>query len=378
MISAALVAALVGYGGTIAIVLAAAQALSASAAQTASWLLLVCLTKAIGSAALSQFTKLPVVLAWSTPGAALIAATSGYTMAEGVAAFLFAAVLIVLTGLIPPLERAIRAIPKALGAAMLAGVLLPLAMKAPAALPLRPELVVPVIAVFLLVRLFNPVFAVLAALAFGLALSVWLGVPALPPEAFTWPVPVFIAPDFDMTALISLGLPLYLVTMASQNLPGFAVLQSAGYPPPVRPALVVSGGLSAVGALFGAHTINMAAITAAICMGPDVHPDPNQRWRVGVIYGGWWVLLGLAGPLVIGVLTIMPPELMAVIAGLALLVPLMGALSTAFELHETRFAAAVTLATGASGVALFGIGAAFWGLTAGLIVLIGERWKTSL
>ena len=373
MFSAAFVAALVGYGGTITIVLAAAQALQATPEQTASWVMVICFAKAIGSASLSTMTRLPVVLAWSTPGAALIAASQGFTMPEAVGAFILAAALIVLTGLIPILGRLIASLPKALGAAMLAGVLLPLVMKAPAAIPLAPQIAVPVIAIFLLVRLWNPVFAVIVALAAGLALAVVLGVPSLPPDALHLSHPVVITPAISATALISLGLPLYLVTMASQNLPGFAVMQAAGYPPPVRPALVVSGGLSGIAALFGAHTINMAAITAAICMGPDVHPDAAQRWRVGLAYGVWWVLLGLAGPFVLAVLSIMPPELMATIAGLALLTPLMGALASAFETPDTRFAAAVTLATGASGVALFGIGAAFWGLVAGLLVMTGER-----
>ncbi|MEO8531184.1 MAG: benzoate/H(+) symporter BenE family transporter, partial [Deltaproteobacteria bacterium] len=302
MISAAFVAALVGYGGTIAIVLAAAQALGATPAQTASWVMVICFAKAIGSATLSTMTRIPIVLAWSTPGAALIAASQGFTMAQAVAAFGFAGLLIVATGLIPVLGRAIAALPKALGAAMLAGVLLPLVMKAPAALAIRPQLALPVIAIFLLVRLWNPVYAVIVALAAGLALAVFLGVPALPVNAAHLAHPVLILPDVTLSVLISLGLPLYLVTMASQNLPGFAVLQSAGYTPPVRQALVVSGGLSSLAALFGAHPINMAAITAAICMGPDVHPDPALRWRVGLAYGFWWVMLGLAGPFVLAVL----------------------------------------------------------------------------
>ncbi len=373
MLSASLVAALVGYGGTVALVLAAATAVGATPAQTTSWLVCVCTMKALGSAFLSWRTRVPTVLAWSTPGAALIAASSGFTLPEAVAAFVLTGLLIVATGLVPALERAVRAIPPALGAAMLAGVLLPLVVKAPAAVSTRPALVLPMIVVFLLVRVWNPVWAVLAALAVGIVVALLLGVPSLPSEAWSLPSVVFVRPHVSGSALLSLGLPLYLVTMASQNLPGFTVQQGLGYEPPVREALTVSGGLSVVGAFGGAHPINMAAITAAICMSPDVHPDRDQRWRVGVTYGGWWLLIGLAGPFVIAALGIMPGELIATIAGLALMTPLMGALASAFEQPASRFAAAATLATGASGLTLFHIGAAFWSLAIGLLVFALDR-----
>lgn len=180
-----------------------------------------------------------------------------------------------------------------------------------------------------------------------------------------------------MGVLIGLGLPLYLVTMASQNLPGFATMRAAGFEPPVRPALGVTGGISAIAALFGAHTVNMAAITAAICMGDDVHPDRNQRWKVGLAYAGIWVCLGLFSPVIIAVLGALPPALMAALVALALLGPLTGALTGAFAVAEQRFAAAFTLAVTGSGVAAFGIGAAFWGLLAGLMIFAMERFAAS-
>ncbi|KAF0173461.1 MAG: benzoate membrane transport protein [Rhodobacteraceae bacterium] len=375
LLSSALVAALVGYGSTIALILSAAAALGASPAQTASWVFAICIAKAVGSAWLSFQTRVPVVLAWSTPGAALIAATSGISMAEAVGAFLLAGGLIALTGALRPLGRAVALIPDGVAAAMLAGVLLPFCLKGSAAAQALPALVLPMIAVFLLVRLKNPALAALAALATGLILAFATGAAHLPALALPMPTLTFIAPSFRPDVLLGLGLPLYLVTMASQNLPGFATLRAAGFEPPVRPALITTGGLSALAGLFGAHTISMAAITAAICLGDDTHPDRSQRWKVGLAYAGFWALLGLLGPVILPVLAALPPALITALVALALLSPLMGALTGAFAAPQTRFAATVTLAVTASGVAVFGIGAAFWGLLAGLAVYALERLK---
>jgi benzoate membrane transport protein len=373
VISAAAVASLVGFGSTVALVLSAAAALGATPAQTASWLLAVSLAKAVGSALLSYGTRIPVVLAWSTPGAALIAATSGTTMAEAVAAFALAGGLVVLTGAVKPLGRLIGMIPDGVAAAMLAGVLLPFCLKAALAAEAAPLLILPMAVVFVVVRLVNPALAVLAALALGLALAFGTGAATLPALALPLPTLTFIAPEFKLSVLLGLGVPIYLVTMASQNLPGFAVLRAAGFEPPVRPALIVTGALSAVTAFFGAHMVNMAAITAAICLGDDVHPDRAQRWTVGLAYAGFWVLLGVLAPAIITLLAALPPQVMAALVGLALLGPLMGALAGAFAVVDQRFAAVVTLAVTGSGVAAFGIGAAFWGLLAGLVVSGAER-----
>ena len=371
MVSAALVAALVGYGGTIALVLAAAAALGATPEQTLSWVLAISLAKAAGSALLSSWTRMPVVLAWSTPGAALIAGTSGISLAEGVGAFLLAAALIAATAAIRPLGRMIAAIPDALAAAMLAGVLLPFCLRVPVEAAAVPALVLPIVAVFLVMRRFRPVYAVVAALAAGIVIAAASGLQ--PPQSVGLAHLVPVMPVFSPAVLLGLGLPLYLVTMASQNLPGFAVMRAAGYEPPVTRALAVTGGLSGLAAVFGAHPINMAAITAAICLGDDVHPDRAQRWKVGLAYAGVWVLLGLFSPWLIALIAAMPPALIATIAGLALLGPLTGALTAAFAAERDRFAAVATLTVTASGVAAFGIGAAFWGLTAGLAIHALER-----
>ena len=365
VISSALVAALVGYGSTITLVLAAAQALGATPAQTESWIFAICLAKATGSALLSGWKRIPVVLAWSTPGAALIAGSHGIGMAEGVGAFVLTGAMIALTGLVRPIEQVVARIPAQTAAAMLAGVLLPFCLKVPPAAVTLPHLVLPIIAVFALVRLVSPSFAVLAALATGLALTFGQGTP-LPHVPEHLPHLVFIWPDWSMAAAIGLAVPLYLVTMASQNLPGFAVLRGAGYTPPVREALTVSGTLSAIAGLFGAHTINMAAITASICLSEDAHPDQSRRWQVAIAYALVWVGLGIAGPLLVAGIAAAPGALVTTVAGLALIGPLMGALSGAFADGSGRFPAAVTLMVAASGVSAFGVGGAFWGLLAGL------------
>ncbi|TNC52974.1 benzoate/H(+) symporter BenE family transporter [Rubellimicrobium rubrum] len=365
LVSAALVAALVGFGSTIALVLAAAAAVDATPTQTASWVLAVALAKAAGSAGLSFWARMPVVLAWSTPGAALVAATSGLSMEQAVGAFVLAGLMIATLGLVRPLGRLVALIPDAIAAGMLAGVLLPFCLKlAPAAVE-APALLGPMVVTFAVVRLRNPAWAVLAALAVGLVLAFVTGA-AHAPEVAGLPGLVLVRPHFDANVAVGLALPLALVTMASQNLPGFATLRAAGYEPPVSAALTTTGLLSAGAGLFGAHPISMAAITAAICLGDDVHPDRARRWMVGLVYAAVWVILGLASPVVIGAIAALPPALVAGIVGIALLGPLTGALAGAMGPMTTRTPAVVTLAVTASGVAAFGIGAAFWGLVAGL------------
>ena len=367
LISAAVVAALVGFGSTVALVLAAAAALGATPEQATSWVFASALAKGLGSAGLSLWSRQPMVLAWSTPGAALIAATQGLSMEEAAATFVAAGLLIAALGLLRPLGRLVAMILNAIAAGMLAGVLLPFVLSlAPSALE-APALVLPMVLAFALVRLRSPAWAVLAALALGLALSFATGA-AQAPEAVGLPALVWVTPQFDAGLLLGLAVPLALVTMAGQNLPGFATMRAAGYEPRVGGALTATGLISAVSGFFGAHPTNMAAITAAICLNDEVHPDRTQRWKVGLAYAAVWVALGLASPLVIAALAALPPALVAGIVGIALLGPLTGALAGAMAQAPTRTAATLTLAVTASGVAAFGVAAAFWGLLAGLLL----------
>ncbi len=372
IITSAVVAALVGFGSTIAIIIAAAQAVGADAAQTSSWVAALCLSMAATSGYLSVRYRMPVVTAWSTPGAALIAASSGISVHAAVGCFLMAGFLILLAAFIKPFGRLIERIPTSIAAAMLAGVLIRFVMAVFESAQGAPGLVLPLVALFLVARLFNPALAVLAVLFVGLGMAFGGGLARPLSSDFSLSTLTFIAPAFEPAALLGLGLPLFLVTMASQNLPGFAVLRASGYAPPTRPILAVTGLASMVTALFGAHTSNLAAISAAICTGPDTHPDPGKRWMVGPFYTLSYLAFAAFSAALIGLIAALPPELIRTVAGLALMGAFAGALGSALSEEAKRFPAVLTLAVTASGITLSGIGSAFWGLAAGLVALALE------
>lgn len=369
IISSAIIAALVGFGSTIAIIIAAAQAVGADSAQTTSWVTAICLSTAAISAYLSVRYRMPVVAAWSTPGAALIAASSGISIEAAVGAFLLVGVLIVLAAAVKPFGRLIERIPTSIAAAMLAGVLIRFVMAVFESAQGAPGLVLPLVAVFLVVRLFNPALAVLAVLFVGLGLAFGNGLAQPVASELTFSTLTFIPPAWEPAILIGLGVPLFLVTMASQNLPGFAVLRASGYTPPSRPILAVTGAASIISAFFGAHTSNLAAISAAICTGPDTHPDPAKRWMVGPFYALCYLIFAAFSATLIAAIAALPPELIKTVAGLALIGAFTGALASALADEEKRFPAVLTLAVTASGLSLFGIGSAFWGLATGLLVM---------
>ncbi|MEZ0169808.1 benzoate/H(+) symporter BenE family transporter [Microvirga sp. TS319] len=369
IVTSAVVAALVGFGSTIAIIIAAAQAVGADAAQTSSWVAALCLSMAATSGYLSVRYRMPVVTAWSTPGAALIAASNGISIHAAVGCFLLTGLLIVLAAFIKPFGRLIEKIPTSIAAAMLAGVLIRFVMAVFESAQGAPGLVLPLVGLFLVARLFNPALAVLAVLFVGLGVAFGGGLAHPLSSDFSLSSLTFIAPAFEPAALIGLGLPLFLVTMASQNLPGFAVLRASGYTPPTRPILAVTGLASMVTALFGAHTSNLAAISAAICTGPDTHPDPAKRWMVGPFYTLSYLAFAAFSAALIGLIAALPPELIKTVAGLALMGAFAGSLSSALSEEAKRFPAVLTLAVTASGLTLYGIGSAFWGLAAGLVAL---------
>ncbi len=369
IVSSAFVAALVGFGSTVAIVIAAAQALGATAAQTTSWVAAICLSMAATTGYLSVRYRMPIVTAWSTPGAALIAASSGVSIEAAVGAFLLVGALIVLAAAVKPFGRLIERIPTAIAAAMLAGVLIRFVMAVFESAQGAPGIVLPLVAVFLVARLFNPALAVLAVLFVGLGLAFGRGLAAPFSSEVTFSALTLIPPAFDPAVLLGLGVPLFLVTMASQNLPGFAVLRASGYTPPARAILAVTGLASMLSAWFGAHTSNLAAISAAICTGPDTHPDPAKRWMVGPFYALFYLLFAAFSANLIAIIAALPPELIRTVAGLALMGAFAGALASALADEAKRFPAVLTLAVTASGLSLFGIGSAFWGLVTGLTVM---------
>ncbi len=371
----AFVASIVGFGSSLAVILAAADALNATMDETSSWVTALCLAVALSSIYLSARHRMPLLTAWSTPGAVLIA-SAGLTISLNVAvgAFIFAAVLIFVTGLIKPIERLIAAIPGPIASAMLAGVLMQLILGIFPALVSNPTLVASMIFFFFLIRLYSPSLAVIGSLVLGFVMSIISGSAELQNvqlgvSSLTW-----ITPEFEFSATIGLGLPLYLVTMTSQNIAGFAVMKSDGYQPPTRSILTCTSLLSAMTAFFGAHTSNLAAITASICTGKDTHPDPNKRWVAGVVVGIFYLFFALFGASLVSLFTAVPKELIATLAGLALLAPLVGAAGNALSQENTRLAATVTLLVTLSGLNVLGISAAFWGLLVGIAVYSSERF----
>lgn len=370
----AFVAAIVGFGGTLAIIIAAANAVGATQAETASWVTAICLAMALETAWLSWQTKMPVISAWSTPGAALIAASSGFTMPEAVGAFIVAAALLIATGLLRPLTQLIAKIPASVASGMLAGIVVIFALNAVKTVSVDPWFVLPLIAAFFLIRLWDPTLSVLAVLVGGgLAAFATGRVGALPaPELSTLKL---IWPHFTLSATIGLALPLYLVTMASQNLSGLAVLRAAGYQPPPGLLIGVTGLFSLLSAPFGASTTNLAAISAAICTGPDVHPDPAERWKTGPFYALAYVIFAIFGASLVALFAVLPQSLIVLVAGLALMGALINALAIALKDENQRMAATTTFAVTASGLTLFGVGSAFWGLLAGLTVLALDFFK---
>lgn len=374
VIASAVVAAVVGFGGTLALVIAAANALGATQAETASWVTANCLAMVAATGYLSWRYKMPIISAWSTPGLALIGSSIGFTMPQAVGAFIVTAIAIILTGLIKPISTFVSKIPASIASGMLAGVLFAFLTGAARTIPIDPLFVLPLILLFFVIRLFNPAMAVLAVLFGGVIFAFLSGrvasVPAIELSTLTLVMPVF-----DMQAMIGLALPLYLVTMASQNLPGFAVMRAAGYEPPTAAALQVTGLVSLLTAPFGAHTSNMAAISAAICIGPDAHPDPAKRWLTGPFYALSYLVFAIFGASLVALFAVLPAPLISLVAGLALIGAFVNALALSLKIEEERLAAIVTFAVTASGITIAGIGAAFWALVAGLLVAGLEHAK---
>ncbi|MFB7879369.1 benzoate/H(+) symporter BenE family transporter [Brevundimonas diminuta] len=373
--SAAAVATVVGFGGTVALVVQAGQAMGAAPAQIISMVTALCLGIGLPGAVLSWRLKMPVVLAWSTPGAALLAAsTLGLGWSTAVGAFVIAGLLMVLTGLVPALGRLAERIPAAVASAMLAGVLLPFCLKLFLVFPTDMTLAAGLLLVFLVMRGLAPAWALPAVLVAAFAVLAARGQVALPEGTGLFGALSPVMPAFDWKAAVSLALPLYLVTLASQNLPGLVVLRAAGYAPPAGKLIFWGGLTSTLLAPFGAHGVNLAAITAAICTEPDAHPDAAKRWTVGVIYGLFYLVVALFAAPLAGLFIAMSTGALAAITGLALIAPLTGSLGAMMAAVKDREAAVLTFAATASGVALFGVGSAFWGLAVGFLALAARRW----
>ncbi|WP_330242024.1 benzoate/H(+) symporter BenE family transporter [Streptomyces sp. NBC_00525] len=367
-VAAGLIAVLVGVTSSAALVFTAAKAAGADAREISSWMLALGVGLAFTCAGLSLRHRAPVVTAWSTPGAALLTTgLVGVSMPQAVGAFIFSGLLILVSGVTGWFARVMSRIPVPLAAALLAGVLLRFCTGLFSTMEHSFAVAFPMFAAYLLGRRLLPRYAVLVALAAGVVATLFTGGWRTGGVHLSLATPVFTAPEFDWRVLVSVGAPLFVVTMASQNLPGVAVLRASGYQVPVSPLMTWTGAANALLAPFGAFGLNLAAITAAICTGEEAHPDRGKRYLAAVWAGFFYLCVGLLGATVASLLTAMPHELVMAIAGIGLLATIESSLASALADKESREAAVVTFLATASGVTLLGIGSAFWGLLAGLV-----------
>jgi benzoate membrane transport protein len=376
--------AFVGFASSFAVVLHGLQAVGASDAQAASGLTALSISMGVCAIVISLSTRMPVSIAWSTPGAALLASTGavvgGFPAAVG--AFLVCAILIIIAGLFRPLGRAVASIPAPLANAMLAGVLIGLCFAPVKAIAFNPLFGLPIVLAWIVVGAFRRLWAVPAALlAFALVLALGVHVPdgALSSVAQSLvPRMELIRPVFSFPGLVSIALPLFIVTMASQNIPGIAVLKVNDYDPKPGRLFAVTGLFSLLSAPFGGHAVNLAAITAAMCAGQDAHVDPARRYWAAVVAGLVYIVLGLLAGVVTAFVALAPPILIEAVAGLALVGAFSGSAMAAFQRTDTREAAAITFLITASGVTFAGISGAFWGLVAGGLMLAMQRFVQML
>jgi benzoate membrane transport protein len=372
--SAGAIAGLVGFGGSFAVVLAGLTAVGASPAQVSSGLLAAALAMGIASVVFGAVTRLPMAAAWSTPGAALLVTTGavagGFEAAVG--AFIISGTLIIVVGYWKTFGRLVSKIPATIASAMMAGVLLGLCLAPIKAVATVPEAALPVILVWAVVARFYRLMAVPAAVVAAVIVVVFQGEPI----EFTslWPDAVLITPVFNWAAVIGIALPLFVVTMASQNIPGVAALVAQGYKPSAGKPIAFTGLLSVFAAPFGGHAANLPAIVATMCASPDAHPDPDRRYWAANFKGLVSIALALLSGLVIAVVQAAPPLLIETVAGLALLSPLAASLRIAMDDENHREAAIVTFVVAASGLTIAGIGGAFWGLIAGGAIMGLKLW----
>ena len=367
--------AFVGFASSFAVVLQGLKGMGASDAQAASGLMALSIAMGLCGILLSLKTKMPISIAWSTPGAAFLATSGalegGFAVAVG--AFLVTGALIVAAGLFKPLNRAVSSIPAPLANAMLAGVLIGLCFAPVKAVAFNPWFGLPIVIAYFIGGAINRLAAIpLALVAFVFVIAFGVDIPA---GAFAhvgraiWPAPELVVPQFSREAIMSIALPLFIITMAGQNIPGITVLRVNGYQPAPGPLFTTTGIFSLLAAPFGGHAVNLAAITAAMCAGEDAHRDPARRYTAAVINGTCQVILGLFAGAVTAFVALSPAILIEAVGGLALIGAFSGSAMAAFKEPETREAAVVTFLVTASGIAFAGISGAFWGLLAGGVVM---------
>ena len=376
--SAGALAALVGFASSFTVIVHGLLAGGATQAQAASGLTALSVLMGLGGVVLSVRTRLPISVAWSTPGAALLASSGPIAggFAAAVGAFLVTGVLIVVAGLWRPLGRAVAAIPHSLAAAMLAGILLSLCLAPVHAVAERPAMGLAIVVVWAVVARLRRLLAVPAAVLVTVALvaaTTHLSRAGLGP---LWPAPILVWPSFSVAGAVGVALPLFVVTMASQNIPGIAVLRVNGFHPQPAPLFTATGLLSLLAAPFGGGpAINLAAVTAAMCAGEDAHPDPARRYWAALVNGLAYIVLGVLATAATAFISVTPPVLIEAVAGLALLGAFGGALMGVMNEPRHREAAVVCFVVTASGQNFVGVSGAFWGLIAGGLMLAMGRWR---
>ncbi|PWQ93379.1 benzoate/H(+) symporter BenE family transporter [Leucothrix arctica] len=365
------IAVLVGFTSSVAIIFQAASAAGATPSQVTSWMLALCIGMGATSIGLSLYYRMPLLTAWSTPGAALLATgLVGLPMSDAIGIFIFSALLTILSGVTGWFQRLTDIIPVPIAAAMLAGVLFRFGVDVFVSMETELVMVSLMFVTYLLGKRFLPRFAIMLVLIVGLVYAGLQGSIRFDALTLTLARPEFVFPTFNWLALLSVGIPLFIVTMTSQNLPGIAILKAHNYKAPLSSAISWTGVASLVLAPFGGFAFNLAAITAAICMGEDTDTDPKKRYLASFMAGVFYIIVGLLGAAVVVFFSSIPQELVLAIAGIALFGTIANGLVTALSVDSEREAALITFLVTASGIVLGGIGSAFWGLIAGLLV----RW----
>ena len=367
---AGFVTVLVGFTSAGVIVFQAAQSVGASTTEIGSWLWALGWGMGLTSIGLSLYYRVPIVTAWSTPGAAmLITTTADVTLSEAIGAFLISGALIILVGFTGWFERLMKHLPLSLAAAMLAGILLQFGLNIFVALQSQYLIVGTMLGIYIIMRRTLPRYAIIAALIMGILTTGSQGLLQWEAIQIQWATPIFTAPQFSLNGLIGIAFPLFIVTMASQNVPGIATIRAFDYTVPSSPLIGWTGVATALLAPFGAFAINLAAITAAISMGREAHEDSNKRYWAAIAVGIFYIIVGVFGATVSSLFAALPQELVWAIAGLALLGTIGKGLVTALATEESREPALITFLVTASGITILGIGSAFWGLVIGLLVM---------
>lgn len=373
---AGFIAVMVGFTSSVVIIFQAATAAGASSAEISSWLFGLGVSIGVPCIALSIYYRMPILMGWSTPGAALLAASlTGISMPEAIGAFIVSALLTILAGVTGLFEKIIDHIPRALTSAMLAGILLHFGLDVFSSMQAQFPMVCAMLLAYLLGKRYFPRYVIILVLMIGVVMAKINGSFDLNHVDLALSTPIFTMPVFSWSSIISIGVPLFVVTMTSQNLPGFAILNTANYHPPISTLTTWTGICTLLFAPFGSFSVSLTALTAAICTSEEADKNPALRYKSSVFAGLCWLAIAMLGSTLVTLFTAFPKELVMSIAGLALFSTIGSSLKAALAEDAQREPAVITILTCASGVTLFGIGAAFWGLIAGVIASFVLNWR---